>query len=68
MTSVRSVAAWSRRRREVELECDLDALGERIPLLPRLKRPGEQRCEGGIEGTQRGEVMALKVEGEGLED
>jgi hypothetical protein len=52
----------------VELECDLDALGERIPLLPRLKRPGEQRCEGGIEGTQRGEVMALKVEGEGLED
>jgi hypothetical protein len=52
----------------VELERDLGALGERVPSLPRLERPGERRREGGVEGTQRGEAMALKVEGEGLED
>jgi hypothetical protein len=52
----------------VQRERDLGALGEGVPSLARLERAGEQRGEGGVEGAQRREAVALEVEGEGLED
>ena len=52
----------------VERERDLGALGQRVPSLARLERAGERRREGGVEGAQRWEAVALEVEGEGLED
>lgn len=52
----------------VQRERDLGALGERVSSLARLQRAGERRGEGGVEGAQRGEAVALEVEGECLED